>query len=311
MPFSSRGTPTAAWAEVGAAINGGVDAAEQFIDRGGDLAAKVDARRRPPAADLGSITATSSARSDCFRIRRWWRPNTPAPITATRIWSSHSCLRLVHRRVAGDANAGQIGGVQQFVFIQKQRAARHPRPAWWFRFAAWPRWCAGPPRAHRTADACAARTAFTRRSALPFTSDAARRSIASVPSMASMATQARSRDGHALPHVHGRQRIGDAAAIRARPRLVVGWACAGSARRLPASSGFSRAVESTSVMPSSARTLATPPISASVFFSCSEVSSFNRRQSGRDGGEDAHVLHLPGHHHFGEAFAVSECRSAC
>ena len=43
---------------------------------------------------------------------------------------------------------------------------------------------------------------------------------------------------------------------------------------------FNSSVESASVMPSSARILATPPISASVFLASSDASSLTKRQSG-------------------------------
>src|SRR5438094_4766301 len=109
---------------------------------------------------------------------------------------------------------------------------------------------------------------------------AARAMVLSVPSIASTATQARSAITTVCPMSMLAMRLATPS-----PYAMSSASCSFGARRVstPGSGtkGFRNRVESTRRIPSSSRTRATAPISASVFFRGSENSSFASFQSGR------------------------------
>src|SRR6266436_1511289 len=127
---------------------------------------------------------------------------------------------------------------------------------------------------------CPALLTFTTTSGFSTAIRAARAMVSSVPSMASTATQARSEITTVCPM--SRPEI-----CRATPRPYAMSAAsrASGARRVstPASgtSGFRNSVESTRRIPSSSKTRATAPMSASVFLRGRENSSLASFQSGR------------------------------
>src|SRR5258706_3276002 len=127
---------------------------------------------------------------------------------------------------------------------------------------------------------CLGLLTFTTMSVPPSAMRAARSIVSSVPSMASTATQARSRMTTVCPR-------SSPAIWRAisRPYAMSAVSRASGARRVstPAAgiSGLRNVVESTSSMPSHCNTPATAPISESVFLRGSENSSFASFQSGR------------------------------
>src|SRR5215475_95191 len=127
---------------------------------------------------------------------------------------------------------------------------------------------------------CLGLLTFTTTSCFPTASRAARAIVSSVPSIASTAT-------HALSEITTVCPISMPAIYRATPRpySMSAASCSFRGRRVskPASgtSGFKKCVESTNRIPSSSRTFATAPISASVFFRGSAKSNFASFQSGR------------------------------
>src|SRR5258708_5510823 len=127
---------------------------------------------------------------------------------------------------------------------------------------------------------CLGLLTFTTTSVPPSAMRAARSIVSSVPSMASTATQARSR----MTTVCSRSSPAIWRAI-SRPYAMSAVSRASGARRVstPAAgiSGLRNVVESTSSMPSDCNTPATAPISESVFLRGSENSSFASFQSGR------------------------------
>ena len=100
-----------------------------------------------------------------------------------------------------------------------------------------------------------------------------------------------------------RRRCGSRTRDRAAPRRS---ARAWSARPSRASSGARNAVESSSSMPLSRSTSATPAMIASVFCALSRISTPSERQVGHDVGEQLGVLDLPGHHRLGDAGVLQQ-----
>src|SRR5579884_3806647 len=136
IPWASRSTPISAWSIVGTASvaasirpNNSRWSATAYAPKG---AATDWARAR-----LMSATATSSADGNSCRTRAWWRPNAPAPITATRILDL-SCrqprkLCAKRRRWEDHRPSGwksynsdlRLSGLPQELFaIEQKRAAR-------------------------------------------------------------------------------------------------------------------------------------------------------------------------------------------
>ena len=204
----------------------------------------------PARSGSVSTTPASSAPAASRTTRRWLRPN------ARRRRRRHG--REAHSSSGLTPTMAMRAGRRRRASRRGRAAAcgRRRRRGRWFRSRSWCGWCRGPATGTSNSRCSRRRETLTRRSGRPLTSAAARRSMASVPSMASTATQARSLDGDALADVEAGERVGDAAAVVddrcARRRR----ACGGSATPSAASRGLSRRVESASWMPSSASTLA-------------------------------------------------------
>ena len=108
-----------------------------------------------------------------------------------------------------DRDLRGVGFRQQFLPIEHERAARIHRQRGRVRFDHRRQWFPARSPARRTANACRRDEALTSVSRFPSTRLAARRSIASVPSIASSATQARS----AIATLWPRSRLASACAI--------------------------------------------------------------------------------------------------
>src|SRR6266481_792614 len=127
---------------------------------------------------------------------------------------------------------------------------------------------------------CPGLLTFTTTSGLPTAMRAARAMVSSVPSMASTATHARSETTTVCP-----MSMPEICRATPRPYAMSAASRTSGARRVrtPTSgtSGFRNSVESTRRIPSSSKTRATAPISASVFLRGRENSSLASFQSGR------------------------------
>ena len=157
-------------AEVGeraaSVVRGGLGGAGRIgIDDGGELRAR---RIRGPRGS-GSVRTLRRRRRLVRIVRHGYR------------MSPRSC----------DLRAVDSAACEHLVFVQHQGAARPPRPATVVPVSCITGMVPARPPAHRTAVLAAARD-LDQRQRRPFTRPAARRSMASVPSMASTATQARS-----------------------------------------------------------------------------------------------------------------------
>ena len=127
--------------------------------------------------------------------------------------------------------------------------------------------------------------------------------MASVPSIASAATHAFSLMATLWPI----SAVGQDGGER-RPYRISASSSLLGLRRVStpsgASSGFSRRVESTSSMPSSRNTLLNAADQRRCVLFFQRGQQFQQPPVGFNGGEDADMFDLSGHHHFGDAFAL-------
>ena len=109
-----------------------------------------------------------------------------------------------------------------------------------------------------------------------------------------------------LADVEAGDRVGDAVAERRDRRAPRRSARAAVSTPSRASSGARNAVESSSSMPWSRSTSATPAMSASVFLRLEPHQHAEQRQVGHDVGEQLGVLHLAGHHRLRDAGVLQQ-----
>ena len=147
--------------------------------------------------------------------------------------------------------------------------------------------------------------AFTSVSLFPSTRLAARRSMASVPSIASSATQARS----AIATLWPRSRLASAWAIL-RPYSMSRFSSESGLRFViapaGASSGFSSSVESTRLNSFIGQHFGHTADQRIGILMCQAGQHLDQPPIGPDRRKDLRMFHLPGHHDLRNAFAVAD-----